>query len=154
MAGKDEALKIVHDELEALRLRIIENHIKAGQRASGKTIESLHVQMSEDGGILFGRNPFGVLESGRKAGPVPRGFYQIIKKWVEDKGIQVDKPNTFAYLVARKIAREGTSLHRQGARDDIYSRDVKEATRRVFEKVFGVFEKDIDHINLHSYEDE
>lgn len=154
MAGKDEALNIVFRELEALRLRIIDNHIKAGQKASGKTISSLRIQMYEDGGALFGRNAFEVLETGRKGGPVPRGFYQIIKDWVKAKNIQVDKPNVFAYFVARKIAREGTSLYREGSRDDIYSRDIEKTTRNIMEQIFGVFEKDIDHINLHNYEDE
>ena len=34
---------ILNEELDKLRQRIIENHIQAGQRASGRTIKSLHV---------------------------------------------------------------------------------------------------------------
>lgn len=153
MAGKDEALRIVRNELDALRLRIIEHHINAGQRASGKTIASLHIEMLEDKGILWGRQAFKVLESGRKGGKVPKGFYKIIQQWVKDKGIQVENPKSFSYLVARKIANEGTNLFRDGGRTDIYSSDLEKTIENIKNKVFGIFEKDVEHINLHNNED-
>lgn len=152
MAGKDEALRIVRSELDALKLRIIERHINAGQKASGRTISSLHVEMLGAGGILWGRQAFEVLESGRKGGKVPKGFYQIIQQWVKDKGIQVDKPKTFSYFVARKIAREGTQLYRNGGRGDIYSKEIEYTTKVIMEQIFGIFEKDVEHINLNSNE--
>lgn len=150
MAGKDKALGVVRSELDALRLRIIENHLRVGQKASGKTITSLHVELSENGGILWGRQAFEVLESGRKGGKVPKGFYQIIQQWVKDKGIQVDKPKTFSYFVARKIAREGTQLYRNGGRGDIYSKEIEHTTKVIMERIFGIFEKDVEHINLNN----
>lgn len=153
MAGKDEALRIMRSELDALRLRIIERHINAGQKASGKTIASLHIEMLEDKGILWGRQAFEVLESGRKGGKVPKGFYKIIQQWVNDKGIQVKNPKSFSYLVARKIANEGTSLFRKGGRTDIYSTDMDKTIENIKNKVFGIFEKDVEHINLHNNED-
>lgn len=152
MAGKDEALRIVRSELDELRLRIIERHINAGQKASGRTIASLHVEMQEDGGILWGRKAFGVLETGRKGGKVPKDFYQIIQQWVKDKGIQVKNPKSFSYLVARKIAREGTSLHRSGKVEDIYSTETEKTIESIMNKVFGIFRKDVEHINLNSNE--
>lgn len=152
MAGKDEALRIVRSELDALKLRIIERHINAGQKASGRTISSLHVEMLQSGGALWGRQAFEVLESGRKGGKVPKGFYQIIQQWVKDKGIQVDKPKTFSYFVAKKIAREGTQLYRNGGRGDIYSKEIEYTTKVIMEQIFGIFEKDVEHINLNSNE--
>ena len=115
MAAETKAgpLRIIGEELEALRKRIIANHEAAGQVASGRTKGSLKVEMSEDGGVLWGRQAFAVLETGRGPGKVPKGFYKIIRQWVEDKGIQVKKPDSFAYLVARKIAKEGTELYRK-----------------------------------------
>lgn len=153
MAGKNEALRIMRSELDALRLRIIERHINAGQKASGKTIASLHIEMLEDKGILWGRQAFEVLESGRKGGKVPKGFYKIIQQWVNDKGIQVKNPKSFSYLVARKIANEGTSLFCKGGRTDIYSTDMDKTIENIKNKVFGIFEKDVEHINLHNNED-
>ena len=78
MAGKDEALGIIKYELTDLRQRIIDNHIRARQKASGKTIASLRVEITENSGILWGRKAFGTLETGRRPGRVPTGFYKII----------------------------------------------------------------------------
>lgn len=144
---------ILGEELESLRQRIIENHIRAGQKASGKTISSLRVDVNDNQGTLFGRQAFGVLETGRKPGKVPKGFYQIIQQWVKDKGIQVENPKSFAYLVARKIAREGTELHRQGGRADIYSPEIEKTTQEIMNRAFAVFREDVTHINLNSNED-
>lgn len=144
---------ILDEELESLRQRIIENHIRAGQKASGKTISSLRVYVNDNQGTLFGRQAFGVLETGRKPGKVPKGFYQTIQQWVKDKGIQVENPKSFAYLVARKIAREGTELHRQGGRADIYSPEIEKTTQEIMNRAFAVFKDDVTHINLNSNED-
>lgn len=45
---RKEIKGILNEELESLRQRIVENHIQAGQRASGRTIKSLHVVVDED----------------------------------------------------------------------------------------------------------
>lgn len=142
--------KIVDEELNALRLRIIDNHLKAGQKASGKTIASLRVESDDNGGTLYGRKAFGTLETGRRGGKVPKGFYRIIYQWMQDKGIQVERPKSFAYLVARKIAREGTKLYRQGGRDDIYSNEIPKTIESIGDKVRGLLMMEVEHINLNS----
>lgn len=153
MEAKSEALSILEYELNAFKQRVIENHIRAGQKASGRTISSLRVEITSDGGIVWGRKPFATLETGRKGGKVPRGFYKIIYDWIIDKGLIFEKPKSVAYLIARKIAREGTQLHRDGGRDDIYSKEIERMTEIIMEKVFGIFERDVTHINLNSNED-
>lgn len=151
MDDKRKEIKgILTEELEKLKERIIENHIRAKQKASGRTIKSLHVSVDDNHAILFGRKAFGVLETGRGPGRVPKGFYHIILQWVEDKKIKVDKPKSFAYLVARKIAREGTELYRSGSTEDIYSSDVEKTIMEIMNRVFGIFMSDVSHINLHS----
>lgn len=153
MSDKREEVKnVMREELEKLKRRIVENHIRAGQRASGRTIASMRVEVDDEAGILFGRQAFATLEFGRKPGKVPKGFYQIIQQWVIDKGIQVEKPKSFAYLVARKIANEGTELYRKGGIDDIYSPDIKETIEMIMNRVFGIFAEDVSTINLHSNE--
>lgn len=147
-----EVKGILNEELEDLRQRIIENHIRAGQRASGRTISSLHVSVDDNHGILFGRQAFGVLETGRGPGKVPKGFYQVIQQWVEDKGIKVEKPKSFAYLVARKIAKEGTRLHQLGGREEVYSKDIEKTIQNIMDRVFGILSEDVKHINLNSNE--
>ena len=76
--------QILQDELEELRVAIIAHHLSAGQKASGKTTASMHVEVTETRGTLFGRSAFGTLETGRKAGKVPAGFTGIIKQWMKD----------------------------------------------------------------------
>lgn len=152
MGSKEEAKKVISEELNALRQRIIDNHIQAKQRASGRTIESLKVTVDDNHGILYGRQAFDVLETGRRPGKVPKGFYQIIQQWVKDKNIQVEKPKSFAYLVARKIANEGTELFRNGGRTDIYSPDVEKTINNIMDRVFGIIVDGVTHINLNSNE--
>lgn len=51
------------------------------------------------------------IDSGRGKGGVPKGFADIIYQWSKDKGIKFDresKRKSFAYLTAKKIAREGS----------------------------------------------
>lgn len=144
---------ILNEELESLRQRIIRNHIRAGQKASGRTIASLRVEVNDDNGTLFGRQAFGVLETGRKPGKVPKGFYQIIQQWVLDKGIHVNNPKSFSYFVARKIAQEGTQLYREGGRADIYSPEIEKTIQNIMNRAFAIFKDDVTHINLNSNED-
>lgn len=150
---RDKVMELVASELEALKQRIIENHRSAGQVASGRTIASLKVEITEDGGVLWGRSAFGTLETGRKPGKVPAGFWKIIRQWMDDKGIQVEKPDSFAYLVARKIAKEGTQLFRNGGRSDIYSPEVKDTVDRVSDGIGILFGSEVEHINLNFNED-
>lgn len=145
---RDKVMELVSSELEALKQKVIENQNNSGQVASGRTIASMKVEVTEDGGVLWGRSPFGTLETGRKPGKVPAGFWKIIRQWMEDKGIQVEKPDSFAYLVARKIAKEGTQLFRNGGRSDIYSPEVKDTVERVSQGIGILFGSEVEHINL------
>lgn len=145
---RDKVMELVSSELEALKQKVIENQKNSGQVASGRTIASMKVEVTEDRGVLWGRSPFGTLETGRKPGKVPAGFWKIIRQWMDDKGIQVQKPDSFAYLVARKIANEGTQLFRNGGRDDIYSPEVKDTVERVSQGIGILFGSEVEHINL------
>jgi len=126
---------ILKTELEDLRKRIIQNHIAANQKASGKTAKTITVYVGEDYGELSGRMAFGTLETGRKAGKVPANFKDIILRWAQDKGINVERPKTFAFLVARKIAKEGTLLKRIGGRSDIYSNEIPKTIERILQRL-------------------
>lgn len=150
---RDKVMELVSSELEALKQKVIENQKNSGQVASGRTIASMKVEVTEDGGVLWGRSPFGTLETGRKPGKVPAGFWKIIRQWMDDKGIQVKKPDSFAYLVARKIAKEGTQLFREGGFYKIYSPEVKDTVERVSDGIGILFGSEVEHINLNFNED-
>lgn len=146
-----EVQNIIFEELEDLRKRIISNIDSTGRRASGRTSGSMHTDVLENRGILFGRMAFGTLETGRKPGKVPAGFYQIIKQWVIDKGISFDSQserNSFAYLVSRKIAREGTQLYRTGAEADVYTTEVPDTIERIKDRVGFLMRLEFESIKL------
>lgn len=160
---------ILQEELEALRLNIISNHTRAGQKASGRTAASLHVEVSEDGGVLYGRKPFGTLETGRKAGRVPQNFQQIIIKWMADKGIKpapipylTNRPHKYtpeqrgvlrmSYFVAKKIRETGTKLFRDGGRADIYSPEIEKTVRAIESRMLSLIKTKIEHIRINKVE--
>lgn len=137
-----EQKRIISEELNTLRLRIIENMKRNKQIVTGKTAQSLAVEVDEWGGRLMGNVPvIPTLETGRKAGRVPRGFASIIYQWMQDKGIHADPipykrkkggkytPQergdlSMAGAIARTIAKKGSRLHRIGGRADVYSNEI------------------------------
>lgn len=103
---------IINDELQRLKERIVANHIAAGQRASGRTIESMVVVVNDHGdgsvsGELDARPYFAGLETGsrpwsvihtrqRKDGTeypsAPKWFIDIVRNWAGSKGVNLDSP--------------------------------------------------------------
>lgn len=163
--------KVIGDELQALRSRIIANHVAAKQVASGRTKASIKVEVTEDGGILWGRFPFGTLETGRRAGRISHNFAGIIRQWIIDKGISVSpiqyirKPSerwkpkytpqerglmNMAGAIAQKIKKEGTRLYRENGRDDIYSPEIEKTVDNITKKIGLLFEQEVEHINLNT----
>lgn len=166
---KGQVTSILTEELEALKEQILSHHKDAGQVASGRTGESMHVDVSENEGTLFGRIAFGTLETGRAAGAVPNNFQAIIRQWMADKGInaepipyKTDRPHKYtpqergnlslSYLIARKIRREGTSLFRKGGRADIYSNVIPVATERIKGRIVELLKLDVENIKLNNIE--
>lgn len=164
----DGAVSVVLvDELGKLRDKIIAQHLAAGQKASGRTIASMHVEVSGVEGTLYGRKPFGTLETGRKPGKVPQGFQDIIRKWMKDKGIvadpipyKTDRPHKYtpeergelslSFLIARKIKNEGTALFRTGGRDDIYSNVIPDATAKIRDRIVELLKVDVESIKINN----
>lgn len=166
---KENASAILVEELEALRKEIIDNHLRAKQKASGRTSQSLHIETDENSATLFGRGFFDVLETGRKSGKVPYDFQTIIRKWMHDKGIKArpieyktNRPHkytpqergerTLAFFIARNIRMNGTNLFRLGGREDIYSNAVPKAIKRIKERLAGVVHAEISSIKINNIE--
>ena len=63
-------------------------HISAGQRVTGKTIDSLkRKSIGINHQVIEGNEYIGVLETGRKGGKIPRDFINILRNWANAKGI-------------------------------------------------------------------
>lgn len=157
---------ILQEELEQLKQNIANNMRNAGEVASGRTIKSMHVETSQQQGTLFGRAFFGVLETGRRAGGIPRGFRQIIYQWMQDKNVharpmpykregkhkysdpQVRGDMSMAAAIAWTIQHRGSKLFRDGGRDDIYSNEIPLTLRRVEGRLIMLIEKAAFSIKL------
>lgn len=132
MAQQEFVQNIAQILLQA-RDEIRANMDAKGINASGRTSAALQVVQRGSRIALIkaeGQNaPFGTLQYGRAGGRVPVGFYEILKQWSRDKGLSFDNERergTFAYFLARKIAREGTDRHRS-PRNDIYDEPLAKA---------------------------
>lgn len=145
--------KLIEDNLNNLKFYIINNIERNGQKSSGETQKSLKVKVASNKGVLSGRGYFSTLENGRKGGAVPKGFVDIIKQWIIDKGIQVEPIpykrqaggkytpeerglNSFAGAVAGMIKKNGTELHRfPNLKKDVYTNGIKEVEASISEAI-------------------
>lgn len=143
---ESEIIKVLTETRDEIRANMQAQRINA----SGRTSASLRVEIYEGGVRLVGgyngrhdiadapgiygndTAPIPTLEFGREGGKVPLGFYYIIKDWAKSKGLNFANESeraTFAYFVARKIAREGTRRNDNHA--DVYSTPVNNAKEKI-----------------------
>jgi hypothetical protein len=144
---------IVTEELQDLARRIAENIANNGQTASGRTARSLEVVDENDSLVLYGRKAFGTMETGRKGGRVPRNFSAILYQWSLDKGIAFSderERRSFAYLLAKKIQKEGTELFREGGRSDVYSNDIQQTVENITQRISKSLQTEIQTIPLNN----
>lgn len=107
---------ILNSELELIKQELIDKHIALGMKASGNWINSLLVEVDETKGVIWGEDYTKQLIEGRPSGKFPP--IKSIEKWIYDKGIQSDIPiKSLAFLIARKISRQGTDYYIQGGTD-------------------------------------
>jgi hypothetical protein len=130
---------------EQAKRDIIANHERAGQVASGKTRDSLSVEVTSDTtsatATMYGRKYFAALETGsapwkKQYKHPPKPFVETIAKWMDDKGIE----GVSAYLVARKIMREGTRLYRADGRQNIFTPVMSDIEERIDAELSSIFE--------------
>ena len=55
---------------------------------------------------------------------------------------------SLAFLIARKIEREGTSLFRKGGRNDIYTNVIPLAKERILMRITSLLKTEIKNIKL------
>ena len=136
---------MLQEVFEQAKRDIIANHERAGQVASGKTRDSLSVEVTSDitsaTATMYGRKYFAALETGSRPWKKqykhpPKPFVETIAKWMADKGID----GVSAYLVARKIMREGTRLYRDGGRQDIFTPVMSDIEQRIDAELSSIFE--------------
>ena len=138
--------EMMRQVFEEARQDIIARHEQAGQVASGKTRDGIKVEVTEDmNGVtatMYGRPYFAALETGSKPWTKqykhpPKAFVDTISEWMSDKGIT----GVSAYLVARKIMREGSLLHRNpDMRPDIFTTPMKEVEQKINDRISSILD--------------
>lgn len=116
----EEAVKILQEELEALKLDLIAKYKELGMRASGLWEHTLEVNTTATTGglrgVITGMDYTYYMQHGRKAGKMPP--IQTIEQWILARGIRPiqEKMNTnaLAWAIAKKIARDGTKRMQAG----------------------------------------
>jgi len=119
--------EILAIEFEALKKDLIAKHNQLKMKASGNWQNSLNIDVSDSGDLIvasiYGENYTEQLVFGRKPGKFPP--IKAIEQWILDKGIagigKQIKISSLAFLIARKIAKEGTKYFKDGGTDLVSS---------------------------------
>lgn len=120
--------QIYYKFLERLRLKLIAKYDELGLRASGKYADELEAVVSPNKLIMYGSNHSAFMELGRNSGKFPP--VGVILDWIETKqglpSIFREKKKQFAFLIARKIAREGIKVPNEYNKGKVISAVVDE----------------------------
>ena len=154
----------IENEINECAKNIARRLDETGTTASGKTRDSIRVEVADNVYTIFGRSYFGTVETGRRPGKVPANIAEIIKEWAIAKKIglnpiaYVRKPsdkwqpkytpeqralNAFAGAVAHKIATQGSKLFRDGGRADIYSEEIRATMDRIVKNIGAIYSAQI-----------
>ena len=138
---------ILNEELTTLKSDVIQRQKEVGSTASGKTADGYEISVENGShGILKGYSYVGVLERGRKPGKVPFNFKEVIKRWIIAKGLQYQgekELNRMAASIAWVISKEGTTLHRNGYKVDIFDTPIKHFSNNLTNRIASYFESEI-----------
>lgn len=126
---------ILKQEFDSLKNDLIAKHQALGMKASGKWIESLENRSKGLSGQLWGEAYTEQLVNGRKPGKFPP--IKMIEKWIYDKGITPNgiSYSSLAFLIARKIAKEGTEYFKQGGTDLVEAVITPQRIQSILDKV-------------------
>ncbi len=106
----DAKRAIYEGYLFALQKLLISSYESSGRKASGKFAEGMCTEVTDTRMTLYGASHSVFVERGRSAGAFPPR--KAIMEWIEVKqglpSVFKEKKEQFAFLIARKIAREGT----------------------------------------------
>ena len=142
-------------EVNQIKADLIAKHEALGMRSSGKWIENLQalldVTESNLKSVFRDMAYTEQLVQGREPGKFPP--IDSIKQWIIDKpitptdNISID---SLAFLIARKIANEGTDYYQQGGTELIESVITPERIKKIADKVgvslLATFELEVNEL--------
>jgi len=129
-------------EFEALKNELIAKYREKGMKASGDWEDSLEVVVTENKAQIIGDDYSQQLEAGRGSGKQPPTA--VIEQWIKDKGIasRIEGKisiSSLAFLIARKIGREGWNRSQYGGVELINEVITPERIQQIIEKLSDVY---------------
>lgn len=125
------------------RVTELKDNVDKNFKATGKTRDSITSKIEGDSAIIEGSSLLHFGEFGRgktKAGSKPGKLRDIIREWIDVKGIQPKdgiSKDTLAYLVTRKIHRDGIKVPNKYNEGSILSSVINEKTVSELLEEFG-----------------
>lgn len=136
---------VLSKEFESLKEDLIKAYDAKGMRASGKFAEGLEVESEINRAVLWGYDYSQQLETGRGKNDGSSGknwdtWKQDIEQWILDKGIasRINDNITIsslAYLIARKIWREGWKREEHGGVELISEIVTEQRLQKIIDEV-------------------
>lgn len=128
--------EILQREFELLKDDLIAKHQELGMPASGNWERELEVRVERLSASIVGTPYTEQLVNGRAPGKFPP--VAAIRQWIIDKPIHFVgkiKLSSLAFLIARKIANDGTKYFQQGGTDLIEAVITPERIQSIIDKV-------------------
>lgn len=139
--------EILQTEFELIRQDLIKKHNELGMKASGKFEDNLEVLYKEienriiisiqgmryTGALQFGRGP---TSTSQVSNPP---LIEMIEEWIKVKGIRPIESSIstrqLAFLITRKIHKEGTRYFREGGTDLVSSVITEKRMDSILQKI-------------------
>ena len=143
------AAQAVLDMKLAVRTKRISNNRQSPVTASGRLDASISYALVSDGVEIMLMTTFIIWSTEGKPDADP---YQVIRDWIDDKGIIPDagaderSKDSMAWAVVKKMAKEGTTIYRTfggiiGLFDEVFSEEaLQELTEELSDAMFIQFE--------------
>lgn len=138
--------EIIREEFGLLKGELITRYEEKGMRASGNWEEELEevysFSLENLNAKILGEDYSEQLEKGRLGGKQPP--IQVIEQWILDKGIMANIEgnitiSSLAFLIARKIGREGWKREEYGGVELISEVVTPERIQRIIDRVGDSF---------------
>lgn len=134
---------LLNELMEGIKSDILSEMDELGFNASGKTAASFEIEIGDNYGKLIGLRSFQTIiqerltDGGKGRKPTEKDgsgqLYKSILGWIDAKGITPDgiTKESLAFLISRKIHREGTRLYR-GERQGVDLKGIRDNRLQLF----------------------